>query len=254
MPLPTRLNAAPLIEAVFELWFSAPSPAASVLPGILLSQVEILRGGKVNRLAAADLPREMRDSDPKLRRLALVGIDSPHCAVLIGDYSLAVVAPTPYPGWTSFSKSIEAIVKAVLDSGQLVAVERCSLRYRDLFPVKSGTDRMSVLKAQISVGTRTDRSGPVNARIEYRDPLLIHIVEIATHADSQVENQPIRSGLLLSVDTVAQHLEKNTDVQAFMDKLDTQLHSMHTANKELFFDCLTQETIDQLEPEYHVSE
>src|SRR5215216_8126973 len=65
-PLPTKLRKEPLVDAVFEIRFSASIPATSVLPGFFFAKLGTPQW-KVDRLPVADLPSQIRSADPNLR-------------------------------------------------------------------------------------------------------------------------------------------------------------------------------------------
>ena len=109
--LPKKLNKEPLLDAVFEIRFSALIPASSILPGIFFDKLD---GEKdVSQLHVGDLPKQIRDSDPNLRFAPVTRILWKDFILLIGDRIIAVGCKMPYVGWEKFSKIIIQIVKIV---------------------------------------------------------------------------------------------------------------------------------------------
>jgi len=75
-----------------------------------------------------------------------------------------------------------------------------------------------------------------------------HIVSIQTGAVSEVPDRPRTEGVIVDVDTICKLTEP--DLSAFLHDMPTRLDAIHMENKRMFFECLTPETIEALDPVY----
>ena len=169
--------------------------------------------------------------------------------LFFGDVVVAVAAPSPYPGWTTFCSSIIEVVGALTESKLITKVERISLVCRDLFAAPLDHPAMALLNAQISVGDRTSENNPVSLKIEFVEDEITHIVDITSKVDVAFADGRVQSGLLLTVDSV-RFIPDNVPLATFRADLSETLRLLHEANKAVFFDCLTASTIERLEPSY----
>lgn len=246
--LPIRLGAEPLLEAVCEMRFVSSFPASNILPGLLLQGLRA-EGSQISmqRLPASNLPKEMREIDPALRDAPLIGLKWGGRNILIGDSMISVSCGKNYPGWSAFRADIEKVFRIATGSQIIQSITRFSLKYVDLIPggnleTAGGLD-ISVKLGELSL----DRQNTV-IRMEVVDPPFLHVVNAMTSADAvQDGSAPVR-GSLIDVDTL--HLSPQASVQEFMDRLVHNLDDAHARNKRMFFECLTQETLDRLEPSY----
>ena len=105
VPLPTKLNKDPLVDAVFEIRLSSSMPASSVIPGILFDKLK--PHPQIERLPASDIPSPIRALNPALQFQPLMRIHwNNSFLVLVGDVSLGLACKMPYPGWQSFKSHI----------------------------------------------------------------------------------------------------------------------------------------------------
>ncbi len=247
--LPTKLRKEPLIDAIFELRFGTVSAALNeVLPGVLFNQ---LKGEKrIERLPAADLPKPIREKDPNLRFSPLTKLQWQQYVVLIGDRKIAIGCKYPYPGWKAFKETILNIVDNIQTVGIVDTLERCSVKYIDIIPSKKVSEQIAKTSLEITLGESPIPASHYSLRFEIPENKMIHIVNIVTSATATIEGKkdPI-DGLIIDIETVqnlsAAKLQGWTD-----DELPPLLEKLHYANKKVFFDCLTKDTLNSLEPIY----
>ena len=246
--LPTRLGAEPLLEAVCELRFQSSFPASNILPGLLLQGLRTA-GSEISMqaLPASNVPKEMRAVDPSLRDAALIALKWGDRTISIGDSLISVSSTNHYPGWKIFRADIERVFQVAAASQIIRSISRFSVKYVDLIP-DGNTYPAGGLDIDLRLGElRLVRQNTV-LRMEVQDPPFLHVVSALTAADAVREGaSPVR-GSLIDVDTL--HLAPEPDVQAFMARLSESLDDAHLRNKRMFFECLTQETLDRLEPTY----
>ena len=247
MKLPIRLKSEPIVDAIFEIRFSARTPVASILPGFLFSQ---LGGIRVERLASADIPENIRNSDPNLRSIATQKVIIDKYYILVGDESLAIGCQLPYPGWGEFRPTIEKVLNAVSMLSLVMHVQRYSLKYADILPSKDSAEALSMLDLGIQLGGQKLRDERFQLRTELARDAFIHVVTLVSSAQVLVTAQPSRtSGTIVDIDSVC-NLSPALPFADFLGQLPSRADEIHGVNKALFFELLTKETVTSLGPEY----
>jgi uncharacterized protein (TIGR04255 family) len=246
--LPIRLGAEPLLEAVCEMRFASNFPASNILPGLLLQGLQA-EGNQISmqRLPASTVPKEMREIDPALRDAPLIGLKWGGRNIMIGDSMISVSCGKSYPGWKAFRADIEEVFRIAVGSQIIQSITRFSLKYVDLIP-RGNLEAAGGLDISLKFGELAlDRQNTV-IRMEVVDPPFLHVVNAMTAAEAVQEGAAPLRGSLIDVDTL--HLSPQDSVPEFMDRLVHNLDDAHDRNKRMFFECLTQETLDRLEPHY----
>jgi len=245
MKLPLKLGKEPLIEAIFEVRFTAALPVSNILPGLMFQGLE---GEKdIERLPASELPQQLRNIDPNLKYAPLIRIRWHTFTILISDQSVGLACAIPYPGWDKFKPAILKIVKIVGSAGVIDSIERFSLKYTDIIPVEFG-DLDSLVEFNLQIGTHGAAGKNVQIRAEIPKDGLIHVVQLASSGTARLIDGTIREGVALDIDTVA--MIGNVKFSDFFDTLTERIEFGHSENKAMFFSCLKQKTIDKLEPVY----
>lgn len=244
--LPTKLGQEPLIDVLFEVRFNASVSAADVLPGVLYSQL----GGerKIVRLPVSDIPKGARRADPGLAFAPLIKIEWDSFDISIGDNSLVVSCRMPYPGWKEFKTAILTVCHHLGSTGIVDAVSRYSLKYSDLIPSQDIREQYINTRLKISIGEKEFSEQGFALRLSMLKDDIVHLVDLTTGATLNVRDKGQMAGLFISVDSIIQSGDKA--FEAWSDTLSTGLDTLHLSNKEVFFDCLTDEAINNLEPEY----
>lgn len=90
------------------------------------------------------------------------------------------------------------------------------------------------------------RERPVQLRTEIREKELLHIIQFASPAEVSLPGVDERlRGVLLDTDSIRPIGEGES-----WREVESNLDLVHAASKELFFELLTAETLERLEPEY----
>lgn len=245
--LPTKLGKEPLIDVLFEVRFTSKVPAEAVLPGLLFSKLKGV--GRIEPLPVAQLPSQVRAADPQLAFAPLSRITwAERYVILVGERSLVVGCKMPYPGWTAFKPAILEVLEVLKGAEVLTKVHRHSLKYIDLFEV--GADDAEALKrlnVSVRIGSQTVATENTSLRVELRRGSLLHAVQVATKAVVQQEGKGSRTGALIDVDTFA---VAELEPEAFFGGLQSSLEEIHSGNKQMFFECLTEYGLKLLEPKY----
>ena len=246
VPIPKKLGKEPLIDTIFELRFDSVVPVSSVLPGILFNK---LPGTKeIVKLPAAQLPEQLRATDPNLQFAPLTSISCGNFVYLISDRSLAVACKMPYPGWTAFKAAILDAMKHLEAAKIVSSVKRCGLKYVDLIPSKSITDKASLVNLTLTVGEHTLKGETFQIRVEIPKKDIINVVQIVSSAEVMASNGSKKEGLIIDIDSIVNI--NSSDMKTILKGLSKSLSILHDVNTQLFFDCLKPETIAALEPIY----
>jgi uncharacterized protein (TIGR04255 family) len=244
--LPLKLKKEPLIDAIFELRFDANAPASVILPGLLFEQ---LKGGtKIEALPIAQLPKHVRDVDPNLRYQPLSRIDWDKFYINISDFSISVNCKFPYPGWSKLRIAILEIVNVLKKVQIITGVERYSLKYIDLVDVPVGNPPISVTNLSLSVATCRVSLEQFQVKVDLLVDGFLNSLQIISSAKVMLNNGTTKDGLVIDVDTIGdlQNISLDELLSGFSDRLDL----IHDVNKKIFFDCLSSEGLELLEPIY----
>jgi len=245
MKLPGKLGKEPLIEAIFEVRFTATLPVSSILPGLMFQQ---LAGEKViERLPASELPQQLRNIDPNLKYAPLVRIRWLPFTILISDQSVGLACAPPYPGWTAFKLAILKIAEIIGTANVIDLVERFSLKYTNILSATYGNID-SLLDFELKIGASGSASKNVQIRAEIPKDGLIHIVQLLSSGTARLPDGSTKEGVVFDIDTIS--IINPTKFSDFLPTLSDRVEFGHYENKALFFACLTQKTMDNLEPIY----
>lgn len=243
--MPTRLKKEPLIEAVWEIRFTSAKPSVSdLLPGVVFKALPD-KYSNIVRLPSADIPALLVEHDPKFRYVPKIRLEGRNQAVQIGERVVSLSCRRPYSGWKTFSDDIRTVIKIVRDTGLIDRLERFSLKYIDLIELDQ-LPSLSCLNLELKMGGYEINTRPVQLRTEIKEGDLIHIIQIVSSAEASIPGESGRvSGVLLDIDSIRPMKENES-----WSDVDNNLDDVHLSSKKMFFDLLTPETTDNLEPEY----
>lgn len=248
-PLPSRLDKEPIVEAVCELRLSPTGALHTVLPGYLYAtfRAEV---GSSEQLPAGIIPEAMRAQDANFAYASIVRIPWRRYFVLIGSRNVAIACRLPYPGWTQLRLDIHELFRTVITSGLIRGVDRYSVKFTNFFPSSDGKHgNTEMLDWKIQFGEFVLGKENVQLRVEIpNEQDTVTIVTLSSPAQYQPEGEPPRLGGVIDVDTVCAHV--TNDLAAFGDELEGRLDAIRLTNKRAFFDCLTPESIEGMDPQY----
>lgn len=244
--LPTKLEKGPLVDAGFEVLFESHLPLATVLPGYLFS---MLGGSEIERMPNADIPQQLRDSEPNLQFIPLVNITIPGFRISVGDRSLQVCCLLPYPGWSSFKEKILETLNVVLCSKIAASVIRYSLKYTDILPADFIGGESKKISASVAIGGREIDLSKTNIQTQIHEGDTITLLNIAGSVTVQLTaGNEERTGVLVNIDSI--NAIDKLSLEEFVGVASVQLDGLHAINKKMFFDCLSGEGLEALGPSY----
>jgi uncharacterized protein (TIGR04255 family) len=242
--IPKRLNREPLIESLWEIRFSSTSAfVEKLLPGLLFQEFAN-ESPIAESLPSADLPENLRRADPNLRYIPTVRLTFAPYTIQVGEHIISLSCSRPYSGWKVFGEKIRKLSSVLQKTSLITHPERFSMKYIDILPTDIAPT-IEALNAVMSLAGHDVGASPVVFRTERIDDTLVHIIQIVSPAQAQLLNGDHISGILVETDTVC--INQTVD---FWQNLTNELQRVHDANKKMFFDLLTDETIKRLEPEY----
>jgi uncharacterized protein (TIGR04255 family) len=246
-PLPQKLKKEPLVDAIFEVRFSSSTTASNVIPGFFFAKLEP-KEWVVDSLPIAEVPSKIRSDDPNLRYQPLMRIHWDNFLILVGDNTLGVACKMPYSGWSEFRERIIKIIGLLVDAKIVKAFDRYSLKYVDVIEDENLAKQIQMINMDIRIGSHKLKEEIFTVRLEIPYDIFINVIQIGVPATATMPEGQKRIGALVSIDTICRH--QTNDLIKFTSELPTRLDAIHIENKKMFFDCLTQETIDYLEPVY----
>ncbi|MCW2218301.1 uncharacterized protein (TIGR04255 family) [Bradyrhizobium japonicum] len=237
----------PIVDAVFEIRFSAGVPISSVLPGLLFSKLE---GSKqIIRLPTADIPEQMRLMDPNLQYAPILRIVWGTFNVNIGDRSCSVGCNLPYPGWTEFKRAILQINQFVGETNLLAAIERMALKYTNIIPTSVGSSA-DIADYDLRLGSKDAKNGLFHVRAEIIDGEYLHLTQLASKGAATLpDGTTLCEGTVIDIDTMRQNFSNNQPTK-FFSMLPEALDALHLRTKAMFFSLLKPETIRMMGATY----
>ena len=246
--IPKRLKKEPLIEAIWQVQFESENgvPIGDLLPGVLFTALRSQHEGlQLQRLPSADIPAQMAQVDPNLRHMAKYRMEDKNSPFMfqVGDRIITLNCRRPYVGWNEFKEKIFSLVTVVENSGLVPVPTRHSLRYIDLLTLEPAPS-LSFLQMSMKLGTFEIQNRPIQTRVELLQGNCIHVVQIATPAQVQFP-EGVKNGAIVDLETFpAENLQGWKEIE-------TQVDHLHERCNALFFEnILTENAIDQMEPEY----
>jgi len=245
--LPTKLKKEPLIDAVFEMRFSGSGPVSEILPGLLFGRLEGKKS--IENLPASQVPKPLRDVDPNLQFAPVTRLNWNNYTVNIGNRMISIGCNYPYPGWGKFRSAIIEVMSFLKDIDILQSINRYSMKYIDLVPSNNIEHQISLINMDISIAGHKLKKESFMFQIEITRDGFNNLITIVPSASAKLIDGSQREGIIIDVDTI-NNIEEAT-IKKIMDAdFDGKLDGLHQTNKAVFFDCLKQETIDELGPTY----
>ncbi|SRR5229473_6705637 len=243
--LPAKLGKAPVVEVTFEVRFSpAKESTGDVLIGLLYSKFPDYQ--KVETLPVAAVPRDVRDNDPNLRYLASHRLSTGAKSINVGDRVVVVSDGGPYQGWRDFLPHIAKVLDVVRQTGLAQTVERYSLKFVNVLPPRDGK-QLEQINGRFEIAGRLAPEQGFRFRTEIVSGNFTTIIELIPNARTTSQTES-REGLLVLVDTI-----RMLSVEDIWDNSIPRLDELHELLKSAFFELLTVETINSLDPvwEHH---
>ena len=128
-------------------------------------------------------------------------------------------------------------------------IARYSIKYVDFLEVGQDLKKaVSSFNLHVKLGTHELVQESAQIRIEIPRGTFLHAVQVMTGANVARNPKIQKFGALLDVDSFA--FPKEMSIAQFLASLDENMDAIHLANKEIFFECISAQALEQLEPKY----
>lgn len=245
--LPVRLGRAPIATAIFEFRFeSRQRGLADLLPGMLYNQLSGLFP-TINNLPISEMPLPIRQSMPDWQFQTVKQLASANglLNLNIANQAINIQVLKDYPGWPTFQQPISKALMA-LDALHVIGpVTRYSLRYQNILD-QHALPSSKDLKVGLRLGSNVPLEQGLNVRGEFDHEGVRAVVQVATGVNFDITvfgAQTKLFGTLVDVDTM--DLNPPSD---FFTRHTELLTNLHDKGKRIFFDLLTDDVINRLEP------
>ena len=239
MQNPSKLNPDPIINASVEFRFNATVSNEAVLGVFLVHAGD--EYSNFQKLPIADIPAEMRNSDPNLKYAPWFQLVHDDYRLQLGPNVLSISNPIKYKGWNSnFYPFVCKITKLLKKSNLIKEYTRLGLRYVDFFKgdifehttisIKCNDKPLKAKQTSISF---TKSYNNVEAR-----------VNITNKAMVTIDNKQ-SMGSVIDTDT---YILSTKLLEP--DELNKEINSMHDIASDVFFNLLTKDFVNSLNPEY----
>lgn len=242
-----RLDKDPIFEATFEYRFSSAVPAAADIVQAVVFGALRDRFPRVSRNPAAEFASAFAQ-DPNFRyqpRLILQGESS---GLYIGDRSVMVSCTAPYMGWGRLRSLIIDVLRLVKKADVVKETERISLRYINVLAGDDVAKQFSLVHFDATLGKEKYALNSLltHVRTEIPKDGITCVVELTANATVKTESQQ-RQGLVLVIDTIY------SAPQDFLQDPARHLEKVHDAEKSIFVDVLTAETLQSMGPTWETT-
>lgn len=141
------------------------------------------------------------------------------------------------------------IANTLADCDFIQTLDRFSIKYIDILDKSLIQQNTSALNLNLAIANHSIVNETMQFRVEIPRDGFIHAIQIISSATATIPSGRTFSGLLIDVDTIAT-LPSGTHFRKAMENFETSVESIHNSNKSVFFDCLTEQTLQLLEPKY----
>lgn len=244
--VPAKLKTDAIVEALVELRFDLPSVGIPEISFVRLAENPAWKEYQQRMLPLFHLPAHVRMSDVNLRyqpALELVAPDTQR-SVRIGPQVLSYHRLAPYVGWGKFRPEINETVVWLFTQIPEINVRRLGLRYMNALRAEAHQIK-SVLDLNLELKV-ADKRIDGNVNVNFTEPVdndSACTVRIATPEFIQVQGAvPPNTSVYVDVDVFTKDGFSTGSQEAVI----AWINDAHTAEKENFFQLLTDQTINEL--------
>lgn len=242
----THLERQPVVDMGFELRFTPTTQVSELMLGLLYHVLGAK--GQIQRLPPSEIPREIRRQNEDLHYAVLNRFQWGDYYVGISDHGIILSCIDEYKGWTSTKKSLLELIEHLNKNDLLQNLTRYSIKYVDLFEGKQDEDLLNKLNFSLKVANEDVSNQAFSLRMERNIEKHVNIINIIGHAVVEaVERDFKKEGLILDIDTI-KIIDPAFEIttEDFIKDPEKHIQKIHDVNFELFMNCLTPETLEEL--------
>lgn len=240
--LPTRLNLCPIIESVFEIRFDSALDA-NIIFALIYGKLKD-DFPTVEPLPLSELPASMRDADPNLKYQPAYKLhykDDENVVLQICAKALGFSFTPNYCGWNEFSSFVVRYLNKIKEIGVINNVIRIGFRVinfieGDVFDGRKVNLKISLKETEIPYKE-------TSIKTVFSDGDCYSTIMIFNEAQLNNVN-PVKKGSVIDIDTFS------VNCKHFFEDSHTFLEEVHSAEKKVFFDLLTKDYLNSMQPEY----
>jgi uncharacterized protein (TIGR04255 family) len=240
MKVPQKISPCPIVEALVELRFEPLLPEAAIF-GVVFNAVK-KEYPEAQALDILNLPLEIRNHDPNLTYKPTHKMQNGDNILQVGPRVITFSRVNKYNGWDTFSSDIKAITEKLIQLEIVKSLQGFSLRYINKFDF----DIWDKLDLKVLLGGESLKSLLTHVRADIQDDEFVHLVQVANNVNVSVGGQK-QTGKSSIIDITTALIG---DMNAFDKRANEILEAAHTKEKNLYFRLLTDEYINELNPEY----
>ena len=154
----------------------------------------------------------------------------------------------PYAGWAAFKTAIEKVLKLIEPTSIISNIDRVGLKYVDLVERSTLKEQIEAVNLKVELAGHALKKEQFQLRFEIERGDYINSIQLIAGVTLSLFNGDQKAGLMVETDTIK--VGVSMPMSDFMQTLQRLLVDMHTTNKAVFFDILTNTTIQSLEPQY----
>jgi uncharacterized protein (TIGR04255 family) len=178
----------------------------------------------------------------------VIRLDWREFAISFGERNLVIGCKLPYPKWPRFKEAILDIVGKVACVGIAGPVERYSLKYINLIQASTIADQIRKINMSVRVGEVEVKDDHLSVQVHRREGDTLHIMSVMTGAQGDLADAKQVIGAVVDIDSI--RFVQFSDFGAFAANLEPAVQTLRLANKNKFFSCLTEDTVNEMGPEY----
>jgi uncharacterized protein (TIGR04255 family) len=250
--IPLKVDQDTIVDAICEFKLNAKVDKFSqVILGVVYTA---LQGEKaISQSSATLFPEVVINAEPVFNFPQMSSISWNGYKITFTDSSFFIGCKIPYPRWIDFQSAILEVLGIVLRSQLVEQVVRYSLKYTDFIPATS-TPPFKYVDLGLSLGGVDYSTSNVQLNLEIRENEILHLVGIANPAFAHNNKSPADQspGVMISTDSIVMcsRVEHELYFGANNEAFIAALQRLHTVNKALFFNILSNDGLSVLRPSY----
>jgi len=243
MQTPKRLDKDPIVEAIFEIRFQSNiKNIKDILPGLLYQDTKD-DYPDIEQLPGIIIPAEILQQHPQLDYQPTHYLRGHTFTISLGEKVCNLSCAKPYQGWDKFYNEIKKLLDLLEKTTLINKVERVSIKYLNLL-TETHDNPLDDLNMKGNLGSHDLKQHSVEIKTKVINKDIVSLISVNPNVQLRLHNTEIElNGLLLDIDS--HHIPKNNE---FWTQTEQILENLHTIEKDLFFDILTEQAIKQLAP------
>jgi uncharacterized protein (TIGR04255 family) len=241
--LPSKLKYDIIGQAIFELCFEPNLPNEAVFGIVYPIVLKRFPDWEHISLPLAQLPEIVRNNNEQFKYQPQNKLQGDNLSIGIGPRVVSFFIDRPYIGWKNWKPHIMDILNDLCDSHLIKNVRRTSLQYFNL------TERgiFQITDAVIKIINCTTKPISTAAKIEMPgEDDYIKALKFVNNIPIEKKGQKEEKSLV----NIEIYRNKIIESDDFKINLETILEKSHAMEKDLFFNSLRKDFVDELGPVY----